>query len=46
MIVDAKEYTMNLHSDLELEVMFDMYVNGYEPSSEEDIQSYWEERLS
>mgnify|MGYP006269101059 FL=1 len=37
---------MNLHSDLELQVMFDMYISGFDPSSKEDIQRYWEERLS
>lgn len=37
---------MNLHSDLELEVMFDMYINGYDVSNPEDIQRYWDERLS
>jgi hypothetical protein len=37
---------MNLHSDLELQVMFDMYINGYDPSNPEHVQSYWNERLS
>lgn len=37
---------MNMHSDLELSVMFDMYINGYNPSDKEDIIAYWNERLS
>lgn len=37
---------MNLQSDLELMVMMDMYVNGYNPSNEEDVKKYWEERLN
>jgi hypothetical protein len=37
---------MNLHSNLELEVMFDMYINGFDSSNKEDVQRYWEERLS
>jgi hypothetical protein len=33
-------------SDLELLVMADMYDNGYDPSSKEDIESYWKELLN
>lgn len=32
-------------SDLELLIMTDMYVNGYNPSCKEDIIEYWKERL-
>jgi len=33
-------------SDLENLVMYDMYINGYDPHNQNDIQKYWEERLS
>ncbi len=32
-------------SDLEMLVLVDMYDNGYDPSSKDDIKKYWEERL-
>lgn len=40
-----KRCEVNLHSDLELEIMFDMYINGYDPSNKDDIIAYWGERL-
>ena len=33
-------------SDLELLVINDMYELGYDPTNQEDINKYWEERLS
>ena len=33
-------------SDLELLVIHDMYELGYDPANKEDINKYWEERLS
>lgn len=34
------------YSDLEMLVMTDMYENGYDPASREDIELYWEELLN
>ena len=33
-------------SDLELLVMADMYENGYDPASSDDINEYWEDQLN
>ena len=33
-------------SELELLVIHDMYELGYDPANKEDINKYWEERLS
>lgn len=33
-------------SELEILVIRDMIVNGYNPNSVEDIKRYWKERLS
>lgn len=33
-------------SELEDLVSTDMYENGYDPSNQDDIKMYWEERLS
>lgn len=35
-----------MNSDLEILVIRDMIINGYNPQSKEDIQKYWKERLS
>ena len=36
----------SLQSDLELMIINDMYINGYDPHNPEDIKLYWEERLN
>lgn len=35
-----------MESDLELLIKYDMYMNGYDPSDPQQVQQYWEERLS
>ena len=37
---------MNTESDLELLVIQDMWVNGYDPKVPQDVIEYWEQRLS
>jgi hypothetical protein len=37
---------MNLHSDLELMIVHDMWINGFDPTIPADVQEYWEQRLS
>ena len=32
-------------SNLEQHVLYDMYINGYDPQNKQHIQLYWEERL-
>ncbi len=39
------EEKLKAYSDLELLVMYDMYINGYDSSKKEDIIAYWSERL-
>lgn len=36
---------MNIHSDLEIDVMSDMIRNDLDPYNKQDIQTYWKERL-
>jgi hypothetical protein len=36
---------VNMQSDLELLVQFDMYENGFDPSIPEDVAEYWRTRL-
>jgi hypothetical protein len=35
-----------MQSDLELLIRYDMYINGYDPDDVQQVQKYWEERLS
>lgn len=35
-----------MESQLELLVKYDMYENGYNPNDKNDIQKYWNERLT
>lgn len=37
---------MKLESDLELLVIQDMWVNGYDPTVLQDVLEYWENLLS
>ena len=37
---------MKLESDLELLVIQDMWVNGYDPTVPQDVLEYWENLLS
>lgn len=37
---------MNMQSDLELLVEYDMYDCGYDPSNQDHINAYWEKRLN
>lgn len=33
------------YSELEIMVMFDMHMHGYDPHNPEDIKKFWAERL-
>lgn len=33
------------YSELEIMVMFDMYMHGYDPHNFEDVKKFWAERL-
>lgn len=39
------EEKLKVFSELEMLVMYDMYINGYDSSKKEDIIAYWNERL-
>ena len=32
---------LDMHSDLENLVMYDMYVNGFDPNVKDDVIAYW-----
>jgi hypothetical protein len=34
-----------MQSELELQIEYDMYINGFDPTKLEDIIKYWNERL-